>query len=127
MKLVGFVVLGIVASGLVYGLILYWILRTYPGMGCGSLWIPFLILMPFSLLVGGIVTGFLSCPTLSSKWELFFMAPGLYVPIIFCGLFLTSVFGLLFWPFYYLVSLAGVGLGYLLRAGIRRRVFGVRD
>lgn len=129
MKLVGFVVLGIIASGLVYGLVLYWMLNAFPNTGgCGSLWVAFLILMPGSLLVGSIVTGFLSCLTLNTKWGLIGIAPGLYIVIIFAVSTTTvgdfqsvsnMLLMLLFFLYWYLASLAGVGLGYFLRAWVR--------
>ena len=134
MKLAGFVVLGLVASVVVFELLLFWVLRAFPHIGgCGDLWLPFLILMPVSLLLGSIVTGFLSCPTLNTKWGLIGIAPGLY----FAVLFVISPFTfdsfesassilwmLLFLLYWYIASLAGVVLGYFLRACIRRWRFG---
>ena len=130
MKLAGFVLLGLIASFAVYMPIMIWI----PGKGgCGGLGVAFLFLMPFSLLVGSIVTGFLSCPTLNSKWGLIGIAPGLYFAILFVispftfGDFESAsgiLWMLLFLFYWYLASLGGVGLGYFLRARIRRWRFG---
>jgi hypothetical protein len=135
MKLVGFVVLGLVASFVVFEILLLWILSAFPDTGgCGALWLPFLIIMPVSLLLGSIITGFLSCPTLNSRWGLFFIAPGLYgnAATIFSG-FLMSGFlmegfrinvGVLLFLvlllYWYLASLAGTAFGYFLRLCIRR-------
>ena len=88
----------------------------------------FLIIIIISLLAGGIVTGFLSYPLLETKWGMLWIAPGLYIVILTSFSYLmVSLFELLilfsFLPLYlccYLISLAGVGLGYFLRALIRR-------
>jgi hypothetical protein len=125
MKLAAFVVLGIIVSFVVFELLLFWILSAFPDMGgCGDLWVPILILMPVSFLVGGIVTGFLSCPILNSKWGFLGIAPGLYSTLLFmCSPFLNGGglgYFLLFGLYWYLASLAGVALGYFLRALIRR-------
>jgi len=137
MKLAAFVVLGLVVSFVVFQLLLFLILSAFPDIGgCGSLWVPFLILMPLSLLLGSIVTGFLSCPTLNTKWGLIGIAPGLYFAILFViSPFTFASFEsassilwmLLFLLYWYLASLAGVGLGYFLRARIRRRRFGAEE
>ncbi|UCC23175.1 MAG: hypothetical protein JSW23_03730 [Planctomycetota bacterium] len=132
MKLVGFVVVGLVVTFVVGGVAIPLALEAYERdllqSGCEGIGFGLFVNMSVSMLVGSLVTGFLSCPTLNRKWGLLFMAPGLYAPVILCGLFLTGgVLGLVFWLVYYLVSLAGVGVGYLLRAGIRRWVFGVCD
>ncbi len=129
MKLVGFVFLGFIAIAVIYTLVLIATLKAFPDMGgCGDLWLPFLILMPASLLLGSMVTGFLSCPTLTTKWGLPFMAPGLYflLALLPSGLFAgnfdsasNTFLALLFFLYWYLASLAGVVLGYFLRALIR--------
>ncbi len=129
MKLVGFVVVGLIVSGVVYSLLALWaldiLLPGYAGVGCSNLGVCFLVVMPGSLLVGSMVTGFLSCPVLNTKWGLIGIAPGLYIVIIFAVSTTTvtdfqSVSNilsmLLFFLYWYLASLAGVGLGYLLRA-----------
>lgn len=120
MKLAGFVVLGLVVTVTVFFLVL-WIFDMYlPGFaggGCSNLGLALLFILPFSLLLGSILTGFLSYPTLNTRWGLLGIAPGLYLAIPFL-LSATDavVYLLLFWLFFYLVSLAGVGLGYFLRA-----------
>ena len=124
MKLAAFVVLGLVVTFTVYFLVL-WMLDMYlPGFeggGCSNLGVAFLFILPFSLLVGGIVTGFLSYPTLNTRWGLFGIAPGLYLAIPFVLSAIDAVvYLLLFWLLFYLVSLAGVGLGYLLRSLTKR-------
>jgi len=135
MKLAGFVVLGLVVSVVVFQLLLFLILSAFPDIpqGCGGLGVALLINMPVSLLLGSIVTGFLSCPTLNTKWGLLGIAPGLYFAILcvispFTFDSFESASGilwmLLFFLYWYLASLAGVGLGYFLRARIRRWRFG---
>ena len=85
--------------------------------------------MPFSLLLGGIVTGFLSRPELSSKWDLLVLAPGLYFAILYavsplscggCDSTGSILLLFLFLFYWYLVSLAGAVLGYSLRTRISR-------
>jgi hypothetical protein len=120
MKLAGFVVLGVVATFVVYFLVL-WILDTYlPGFeagGCSNLALALLLVLPVSLLMGGVVTGFLSYSTLNSRWGLFRIAPGLYLALPFLlSATGAAIYLLLFWLFFYLLSLAGVGLGYFLRS-----------
>ena len=127
MKVFSFVLLGISASVGVYLLAMKWILSAYPHLGGCGMVAPFLILIPSSMLAGGMVTGLLSRGNLETKWMLFGIAPGLYigiscaVPNLTIGLF---GYALLISIYCYLLSLAGVGLGYLLRAGISRWVFG---
>jgi hypothetical protein len=122
MKLAGFVVLGLVVTYIVYFLINFWILADSPWgpKGAeGTLWVAFLIVLPFSLLLGSILTGFLSYSTLNTRWGLLGIAPGLYLAgiTIVLSLFSTIVVDMLILGlFFYLVSLAGVGLGYFLRA-----------
>ena len=130
MKLVGLVFLGLVATFIAGLLLESVIFKAFPDMGgCGDLWLPFLIVIPASLLLGSMVTGFLSCPTLTTKWGLPFMAPGLYflLALLPSGLFAgdfdsapNTFLALLFFLYWYLASLAGVVLGYFLRALIRR-------
>lgn len=130
MKLAAFVFLGIIASFAVYGLLMYAVEKTFPDIhGCGALRPAFLIVLPISFLLGSILTGFLSCPTLTTKWGLPFMAPSLYFLLallpsaLFTGGFdsaSNTFWALLFFLYWYLASLAGVVLGYFLRALIRR-------
>jgi hypothetical protein len=129
MKLAAFVVLGLVVTFAVYYLLVFWILETYlPGWaegGCGNLRGAFLFVLPFSLLVGSILTGFLSYPSMNTKWGLIGIAPGLYlaVPFVVCPGALTSPFdvtALLYALSLYLVSLAAVALGYFLRSLTKR-------
>ncbi|MHC4790652.1 MAG: hypothetical protein ACYS8Y_04300 [Planctomycetota bacterium] len=131
MKLAGFVVLGIVVSIIVYYLVvfvtIFWLEESLPflsGEPEASLWFPFLVILPFSLLLGGMVTGFLSCPELNTRWGLLGIAPGLYLGLLTFSLFFVerAVYVLLFWFFLYVVSLAGAGLGYFLRNLSRRRI-----
>ncbi len=113
MKLFSFVLLGIGVSVGVYVFALNCVESVYPDLqACELMGIGILIILPFSVLVGGIVTGFLSCRSLETKWGLFGIAPGLYIGIL-------SFFGggFVFLLYVYLVSLAGVGLGYLLYRG----------
>ncbi|MHC4499989.1 MAG: hypothetical protein ACYS21_12845 [Planctomycetota bacterium] len=139
MKLVGFVVLGIAVCITVYYLAL-WILDSYlPGFaggGSSNLGVCFVLVLPVSLLLGSIVTGYLSYPVMNSRWGLIGIAPGLYMVLYFgtclCPASVVSVspidgrmlssglLTLLYGLFLYSVSLAGVGLGYFLRSLSRR-------
>ncbi len=128
MKVAAFVLLGMVVSVVVYILTCFYVLEKFLHIGgCAGMGPAFLIIMPISLLVGSIVTGFLSYPLLNTKWGLIGIAPGLYLVILTSFIFLPFGAGsarnilltLLFLLYWYLASLAGVGLGYFLRARIR--------
>ena len=132
MKLVGFVLLGLVASIVVSVLNGFWLERAFPDVkGCAGIGVALLINMPVALLLGSIVTGFLSCPSLETKWGLLGIAPGLYL----AGLLIitlsmsgeTAINMLIMGLYWYLASLAGVVLGYFLRARIRRWRFGEEE
>lgn len=124
MKLFSFVLLGIGVSVGVYVFALNCVESVYPDLqACELMGIGILIILPFSVLVGGIVTGFLSCGNLETKWGMFGIAPGLYI-----GIVLTfAMWGFLIIPLSYLPSLVGVGLGYLLRSGMSRLISGRSD
>jgi hypothetical protein len=132
MKQAALVVLGLVVSYVVYMLICFYVLEKYLHIGgCAAMGPGFLIIMPLSLLAGSMVTGFLSRPLLDTKWGLIWIAPGLYLAILTLFIFLPFAFidgvgsiseillTLLFSLYWYLASLAGVGLGYFLRGLIR--------
>ncbi len=141
MKLAAFVVLGLVVTFAVYSLIVFWILHTYlPGFergGCGNLGVCFLFVLPSSLLLGSILTGFLSYTEMNTKWGLIAIAPGLWLVLLFgtcfCpdalisispsdgGTLSSTLLALLYGLFLYLVSLGAVALGYLLRSLAERR------
>jgi hypothetical protein len=126
MKLIVSVVLGLVASIIVYGLLIYAVGNIFDIHGCAALGPAFLAVMPISLLAGSIITGLLSYSTLTSKWWLPFIAPGLYLPMLAVSLNSasdTSELGwlLLLYLYWYLASLTGVALGYCLKAFISRR------
>jgi hypothetical protein len=124
-KLACFVLLGLVASGIVFKLLSYAILFTSPGIEESETFpmLELLIISPFSLIAGGFITGFLSCPILKSKWGLFCLAPGLYFSLFFIFK-ITSVFwlteSLLIILGWYLFSLAGVAIGFFNRVLIKR-------
>ena len=141
MKLAAFVVLGLVVTFTVYFLVVFWILHTYlPRFergGCGNLGVCLLFVMPFSLLLGSILTGFLSYTEMNTKWGLIAIAPGLWLVLVFgtclCPDALISVspsngstsssalLAVLYGLFLYLVSLGTVALGYFLRSLTERR------
>jgi hypothetical protein len=130
MKLIVFGVLGLVVSFVIYTLIMHLIQKAFPSFGgCGGMGIGFLITLPLSLLVGGIVTGFLSWSSLDTKWGLIGIAPGLYLMILMLVIYLPltivdvmSAGGILVMLltslYWYSASLVGAGLGYFLRARI---------
>jgi hypothetical protein len=136
MKLGGSVTLGIVVSFIFYYIIAFWILADSPwgpqGTG-GTLWVAFLIVFPIALFLGSILTGILSYPSIDFKWELFYFAPGLCLAglCIIASLFSNLKIGasvIIMGLYWYLVSLAGTGIGYLLRSRIRRlKLFGQTD
>src|SRR4030042_1717470 len=83
MKQAAFVVLGIVASVVFFMLLGFLILEKFLHIhGCNAMAIGFLIIIPISLLVGSMVTGFLSRPLLDTKWGLIWITPGLYLVIL---------------------------------------------
>lgn len=132
MKLGGSVTLGIVTSFIFYYLIAYLLLIADfswgPAGGCGTLWSAFFIVFPIALFLGSILTGILSYLSIDFKWELFYFAPGLCLAglCIVVSLFTDLgifIYMLIFGLYLYVVSLAGTGLGHLLRSRIRRLNF----
>ena len=135
MKLIGLVVLGFVASLIVFLLLILALIaftnidKYGDGYILGICW---LITMLLGLFAGSIITGYLSYHKIQNKWFLLLMVPTLYLYICFAVIALLIsalilefdfirhliffVVGLLF----YLPSLAGVGLGYFLRGKIVR-------
>ena len=143
MKLVGLVFLGLVASVIISQILVLLIMKTCPAMSGGGdayMWVPILITVPVALIMGSFFTGYFSYDELDSKWALLWLAPGLYSNILFMcmvgisfffewfasGKTLTSVvlngifIPLLIGLYWYLASLAGVGLGYFLKGRITR-------
>ncbi len=133
-KQVVFVVLGVVASCVIFMFLCVYILdggeaiRLIHLEAGEKILLMLFVIVTVSLLVGGIVTGFLSYP-LDTKWKLLWITPGLYIVIWMSFLMLLPsllaflsmlFFFLLFFLYFYLVSLAGTGLGYFLRGLIRR-------
>jgi hypothetical protein len=126
MKLFGLVLLGLAEAIAIYHIIVFGILGTLvPGYTEteSTLWISLFIVMPVSVLLGSIVTGYLGLPRIDKKWKLTVVAPGLYLWGLFIILMSRSTIvagALILGFFWYLVSLAGVGLGYFLRMHIKR-------
>lgn len=123
MKLSGSVTLGTVVSFILY----YIIALLYID---DNLWLPavlesaFVIVFPIALFLGSILTGILSYPSVDFKWELFYFAPGLCLGglCIVASLFIVFdmvIYVIIMGLYWYMVSLAGTGLGYLLRSRIR--------
>ena len=134
LKLAAFVVLGLAVSLVVYYLLVFGILeilRSRSGRSPESyLWVAFLVMLPFALLLGSILTGYLSSPEMNKSWRLIGITPGLYLAIgitiqnFIIAEFQFAVSMLLAGLFWFLVSLSGVGLGHLLRSrGIVDRLF----
>lgn len=131
-KQAAFIVLGMVVSGVLFMVLCASIIgesiKFFHTEAFEEMLPMFLIIIIISLLAGGMVTGFLSYPLLETKWGMLWIAPGLYIVMLTALFYLMmSLFELLmlfsFLPLYlccYLISLAGVGLGYSLRAIIRR-------
>jgi hypothetical protein len=127
LKLACFVLLGLVVSGVVFVFLSLMISITCPRMkeSEGFPILGFIILSPLSFIVGSLVTGFLSCPILKSKWMLFLLAPALYFSI--CLIFtipsakelIDFLLGTSYW---YVFSLAGVAIGFWIRILIKRRI-----
>jgi hypothetical protein len=147
MKLVGLVFLGLIASVIISSLAMWAIIKVFPTIGGDDtyLWVPFLITIPFGFFAGCIITGYFSYYDIENKWLLLWMSPVLYCGIIW--MFISGVTFLLdsfagvketshtnFWngiciPFlmglyWYLPSLAGVGLGYFIRKQFARWWYG---
>jgi len=128
MKLVGLGILGFVVSAIVYMLLLLFYdsylsqMERWLGGGYG---VAFLFLMPFSLILGGIFAGFFSCFVATTKWSLLLVAPGLYVLVLCAGVLIPSSAGMALYAallalYWYVASLAGVGLGYFLSSQFLR-------
>jgi MFS family permease len=145
MKLVGLVILGLVASAALYiplFLLLGLILDTVAGRpdafqvneGLGMLLAVFAV-MPIAFFLGSMVTGYFSFYDIENKWSLLAMAPVLYlelagVCISIVGFLLDRfidvnppgphflrgiLFTILMGLYWYLASAGGVFLGYYLR------------
>ncbi|MHC4623228.1 MAG: hypothetical protein ACYS4W_04930 [Planctomycetota bacterium] len=126
MKLAVFVVLGLVVTVTVYFVVDFWILESFlPGFThtAATLGVAWLIVMPVALLLGSILTGYLSYPTMNTRLGLIAIAPGLYlagltiIPSL-CSTILVDM--LIIGSFWYVVSLAGAALGYFLRSLTKR-------
>jgi hypothetical protein len=136
MKLVGLVFLGLVASGVIYGLLMFGIIKVFPSMNGEAGMLPGLfIVMPLSFLIGSFITGYFSFYELEDRWALLALPPALYSNLIWMSVagiaFLLDAFinvndrghirfrdagmALLIGLFFYLASLAGVASGYFLR------------
>jgi hypothetical protein len=123
MKLSGSVTLGTVISFILY----YIIALLYIDdnlWGPAVLYSAFVIVFPIALFLGSVLTGILSYPSIDFKWELFYFAPGLYLGglCIVGSLFIDFdmvIYVIIMGLYWYMVSLAGTGLGYLLRSRIR--------
>ena len=144
MKLIGLVFLGIIASVafcFLVSMLVAMALKTLPGdlgfaigEGIGYL-LAIFVIMPISFLFGSILTGYFSYYEIEDKRPLLFMAPALYVNLIWMGVagvrfalyafigvdsprlgfvatILIPVAIALLW---HLASWAGVLLGYCLR------------
>jgi len=147
MKRVGLVFLGLVASAIAGWLLTPVYVMVFPDIeGCHAPPLSaLLILVPIAFLIGSIVTGYFSYHELEDKWGLIWMAPALYYNLLFVcvtgTLFLLDSFigvneprntdflfeiliPFLIGLYWYLASLAGVILGYLLRERFARWWYG---
>jgi hypothetical protein len=141
MKLAGLVFLGLVVSIAIGALIGWPIMKAYPNTASDDayLWIPVFITLPIGFFFGGIFTGYFSYHEIEHKWNLVWLSPILYIVLLWTfvsgvGALLDSFIGanqsnrlvsmagilisflmVLYW---YLSSLAGIGLGYFLREKI---------
>ncbi len=123
-KLVQFTIVGLLISAAVYGVLVYGVLdRLDTSMvesSDSAVGISLLVLLPFALLVGSTITGYLSQPFIAG-WHLIFIAPGLYFSLVF---FIANIFlgemslstamqlALLIW---FGASLAGTTAGFFIR------------
>jgi hypothetical protein len=150
MKLMGLVFLGIIASVVVYFLVFMLVAKVLMGdlavgIGEGVGWLlAVFIIWPIAFLTGSILTGYFSYYEIENKRPLLFMAPALYVNLVWMGLaavrfalgafvgvnsprpgFVTGILApvaiALLW---YLASWAGVLLGYCLRERFAKWWFG---
>jgi hypothetical protein len=131
MKLVGLVILGFVASFAAAALNST-LFSLFASSNLHTDDMIFLLgVVPISFFLGSIVTGYFSYYDIEDKGHLCFMAPALYlvllfiailikeraVPFINQGIFFVIVFGTI----WYLSSLAGVFFGYELREYLAER------
>jgi hypothetical protein len=130
-KLVGLVILGLVSSfaiwllsGRLYSLILKAFGVVNFNLHTDDM-TNLLGVVPFSFFIGSIVTGYFSYYDIEDKGRLCFMAPPLYLVLLFISQLITArrtpfitegaFFVIVFGFVWYLSSLAGVFLGYYLR------------
>ncbi len=147
MKLVGLVLLGLIASFVVWipvNILLAVMLPADMGEGWGLLLVV-IAGVPISFFLGSMVTGYFSYYPIEDKWGLILMAPALYTNIIFFFVSMVQIsldsfigvnagegrrFLLDLWKFaligflLYAASLGGVVLGYYLRGRIVRWWYG---
>ena len=130
-KLAGFSFLGFVITSFLYWLLaFYWLetVRSRSGRSPESyLGVAFLIMMPFALLLGSILTGYLSRPHLKTWYGRIGVAPGFYLSVVFVTLnfvwaeyrhAISMLEPALLW---FLVSWAGVGIGCFMKSRRNRR------
>ena len=148
MKLIGLVFFGFVSSVIIGILLSMLVPRVFPdfyGDDPRILFISVLIVIPIAFLIGSIFTGYFSYYSIEDKWMLLWLPPAMYCNLLFLcltvGSFLLEEFvdafmnanyaenagffkGLwgpvLIALYWHLMSLAGVGFGYFLRAQIVR-------
>jgi len=128
-KLVRSTIIGLIVSLGIYGVLVYGVLDRLDASMVQSadsaVSIALLVFLPFALLVGSTITGYMSQPYVAG-WNLIFIAPGLYFAVVF--LITNIVFGqmalsstmqlvLLIW---FGASLAGTTTGFFIRARRRR-------
>jgi hypothetical protein len=136
MKRAGLVILGIIASGIVYWLLFRLLTKLFGHIGEEGMLISVFYVTPLAFLIGSFPTGYFSYYDIEDKWSLTLMAPALYVNLCWItvavlGFLLNAFMGNntpgrygflvsfllpigvgLYW---YLASAGGVFLGYYLR------------
>jgi len=124
-KLVRYTIVGLIVSGAAYSVLVYKLVDRISAVSGpdpeSRLSVTFLVLLPFGLLLGSTVTGYLSQPLLPGMWHLAFVSPGFYFAavfgvtnVLFGGISFSSVllFTLSLW---FVASFVGAASGYFIR------------
>jgi hypothetical protein len=137
LKLIAFVVVGLVSTFLLYLLQVFAILEPLRSAHGGSpeswLGIAFYVMVPVSLFISSGITGYLSSQHIRTRLGFLWVTPGLYSSMAGAAMLLYNWEGIIRWyalemlqlqVVWFLVSWTGIGMGHLIR---RKMQTGSRD
>jgi len=118
MKLSGLVILGIVATSIIAIPIEKLFIVFFPHLKTSDdayLWVPLFVILPLASFFGSLFTGFFCYYIVENKLTILLLSPGIYLALLL-GLENWNWMFILLVLYWYLMSLAGVGLGYFARS-----------